>query len=293
LYCTLEPCAHTGRTGPCAPLVAAAGISRVVVATADPNPLAGGGGDLLRRQGVEFVSGVLADEARQMNAAFFSVVERQRPYVTMKVALSLDGFIAGEGGSPLALTAAPANRLVHRERAEVDAIAVGSGTVLADNPRLTARVAYRSRPLIRVVFDARLRTPAGARLLGTLDAGPVIIVTSEASLAERHASATALRTAGAVLLPLPVPHAVGAALRELVAHGVSSMVVEGGASLHRAFWQAGVVDRVQLFVADRSVGDKGLPWLEEPVLSAPRIGSRAAKPVGADVLLEGYVHGAH
>jgi diaminohydroxyphosphoribosylaminopyrimidine deaminase/5-amino-6-(5-phosphoribosylamino)uracil reductase len=211
----------------------------------------------------------------------------------MKIAVSLDGRIAGAGGTPVALTAAPANRIVHRERAEVDAVAVGSGTVLADDPRLTPRIAYRSRPLIRVVIDARLRTPPGARLFSTLDTGPVIIVTSERAMSASHGPAEALRAAGAVLLPSEAPHAVESVLRELVQHGVSSLIVEGGASLHQAFWDAGVVDRVQMFVADRVVGEQGLRWLDQPVMSAARVGGRTARPIGTDVLLEGYVHGTH
>lgn len=293
LYCTLEPCAHTGRTGPCAPAVADAGVRRVVIATGDPNPVATGGSALLRARGVDVVSGVLAAEARRLNAPFFSVVERGRPFVTMKVAISLDGRIAGPGGAPVALTGAAADRLVHRERAEVDAVAVGSGTLLADDPRLTPRVAFRQRPLTRVIFDARLRTPPSARILSTLEAGPVIIVTAETTTAARPAEARALASAGAVLLPIPDPRALEAALRELAGRGVSSMIVEGGAALHRAFWDAGLVDRVQIFVAERTIGDQGVGWLDEPVLSAGRVGARAARPVGRDVLLEGYVHGTH
>jgi diaminohydroxyphosphoribosylaminopyrimidine deaminase/5-amino-6-(5-phosphoribosylamino)uracil reductase len=238
------------------------------------------------------VPGVLAAEARRLNAPFFTLIERARPFVTMKVAISLDGGIAGKGGAPVALTGAAAGRLVHRERAEVDALAVGSGTILADDPRLTARGAHRFRPLTRVVFDTRLRTPPGARLFSTLDAGPVIIVTAERTVSAEHARAEALRASGAELLLLSVP-TVETALRELARRGISSLIVEGGASLHRACWHAGVVDRVQLFVADRVIGPHRVPWLEEPVMSAARIGERTARPVGVDILLEGYVHRAH
>ena len=291
LYCTLEPCAHAGRTGPCAPLVVAAGIRRVVVANRDPNPVAMGGVALLERHGIRVVSGVLAADGRRLNAPFFSLIERARPVVTMKVAISLDGGIAGGGGAPVALTGSAANRLVHRERAEVDAIAVGSGTILADDPRLTPRGAYRSRPLTRVVFDTRLRTPTSARLFSTLDAGPVIIVTGEgAVVAGDHADA--LRASGAVLLPLSSP-GIETALRELAAQGISSLVVEGGASLHRSFWHAGVVDRVQVFVADRVIGRGRVPWLEDPVMAVGGGVERTARPVGADMLLEAYVHRAH
>ena len=289
LYCTLEPCAHAGRTGPCAPLVVAAGIRRVVIANRDPNPVAMGGVALLERHGIAVVSGVLAADGRRLNAPFFSLVERGRPVVTMKVAISLDGGIAGGGGAPVALTGSAANRHVHRERAEVDAIAVGSGTILADDPRLTPRGAYRSRPLTRVIFDTRLRTPPSARVFSTLDAGPVIIVTGESAVAGLHAEA--LRASGAVLLPLSSP-GIETALRELAVQGISSLVVEGGASLHRSFWQARMVDRVQVFVADCVIGPGRVPWLEEPVMAVGGV-ERTARPVGADMLLEGYVHRAH
>ena len=181
LYCSLEPCCHTGRTGPCVERIVEAGITRVVVGVEDPNPLVNGGGiRYLRRHGVHVDVGVCRAEAARLNQAFFTLIGKHRPFVTLKVATSLDGRIAATSGRRTQLTSAPANRQVHLLRAEVDAIAVGSGTVLADDPLLTARGVHRSRPLTRVLFDTRLRTPPAARVLSTLDAGPVIIVTTEA-----------------------------------------------------------------------------------------------------------------
>jgi diaminohydroxyphosphoribosylaminopyrimidine deaminase/5-amino-6-(5-phosphoribosylamino)uracil reductase len=290
LYCTLEPCRHVGRTGPCAPLVADAGIARVVVATEDPNPAAGGGAALLRERGIPVTTGVLAAEARRLNAPFFSVVTRRRPFVTMKIALSLDGRIAAGAGVRTLLTGPAANRLVHVDRAEVDALAVGSGTLLTDDPLLTARVAFRQRPLMRVVYDRRLRTPPGARLFSTLAAGPVIIVTSGQRLASAEGRAAVLRSAGAELLGVDDAGGVAASLDPLAARGVSSLLVEGGVALHRAFWDAGVVDRVQMYVAGTVIGDDGVAWLPEPVMSSARVAARAARPVGNDVLLEAHVH---
>src|SRR4029450_2987356 len=124
-----------------------------------------------RSHGVEVCSGVLREAAERLNAPFFTVMRRKRPFITMKVALSREGFVAGRNRARVHLTGPAANRFIHRERAEVDAIAVGSGTVIADDPVLTARGAYRARPLVRVVFDRRLRTPPAARLLATVDAG--------------------------------------------------------------------------------------------------------------------------
>jgi len=291
LYCTLEPCRHVGRTGPCAPRVAEAGIARVVLATEDPNPVAGGGSALLRERGITVTTGVLAAEARRLNEAFFSVVTRRRPFVTMKVALSLDRKIAACAGARTTLTGAAATRLVHRDRAEVDAVAVGAGTVLTDDPLLTARGAYRHRALTRVVYDRRLRISPDARLFSTLGSGPVIIVTTAGLLAEADRRASALRSAGAEILATDDAGGVAASLEALAARGVSSIVIEGGAVLHRAFWDAEVVDRVQMYVAECVLGDDGVNWLPEAVMSAARITARSARPIGNDVLLEAYVHG--
>jgi diaminohydroxyphosphoribosylaminopyrimidine deaminase / 5-amino-6-(5-phosphoribosylamino)uracil reductase len=290
LYCTLEPCTHVGRTGPCAPLVAESGIARAVIATQDPNPVAGGGIAVLLSRGLQVSTGVLADAARRLNDPFFSLVLRRRPFVTMKVAVSLDGMIAGPGGATVALTGPHANRLVHRDRAEVDAIAVGSGTVLLDDPVLTPRVAYRRRPLTRIVYDTRLRTPPSARLFSTLSAGPVIIVTTADAAKNAARCAEALRGVGAELITLDGERSVISSLQALAQRGVSSLLVEGGTQLHRAFWDARAVDRVQMYVADRLVGDGGIEWLQEPVMSAGDLTNRSARPVGVDVLLEAYVH---
>nr|MBA2303083.1 RibD family protein [Acidobacteriota bacterium] len=178
----------------------------------------------------------------------------------------------------------------HRDRAEVDAIAVGSGTVLQDDPLLTARVAFRQRPLTRIVYDRRLRTPPTARLFSTLNAGAVIIVATARVVRDATPRAEALRTAGAEILVLDDGRSVVSSLEALALRGVSSVVIEGGAELHRAFWDARVIDRVQMYVADRVLGDDGVEWLQEPVMTATRVTERSARPVGNDVLLEGYVH---
>lgn len=290
LYCTLEPCSHHGRTGPCAPLVAGAGVARVVIATEDPNPVAAGGLALLRSRGIEVRVGVLEADARRLNLPFFTAVRYGRPFVTAKVAMSLDGCVAAEAGRPVRLTAAPADRLVHRQRAEVDAVAVGSGTVLADDPALTPRGAYRSRPLTRVIFDRRLRTARTARVLRTLAVGPVIIVASETAPSDAVGE---FEAAGVTVMPAAPGSSLVDVLRRLGALGITSMIVEGGPQVHRAFWDADLVDRVQIFVTDHTIGARGIPWLESRIMSSDRIGERSAVPVGPDVLLEGYVHRPH
>lgn len=292
MYCTLEPCTHVGRTGACAPRVAEAGLNRIVIASEDPNPVAAGGLAFLRNRGLDVRSGILADQAAKLNAPFFTCVRSGRPFITMKVAMSLDAMVAARLGERTALTGAKANRYVHRERAEVDAIAVGSGTVLADDPLLTARVAFRQRPLTRVVFDSRLRTPPAARLFSTLSDGPVIIMSNPQAAAAHPQAVAALQAAGATIRVIDDPRPLEASLQALAASSTQSMVVEGGPALHRAFWDAGLVDRVQILVTPRWIGEGGVRWLGEPVMNSSCIAWQASRHLGDDVLLEGYVHRA-
>jgi len=287
LFCTLEPCSHVGRTAACAPVVADSGLARVVVATGDPNPLVNGRGiDILRTRGISVTTGVMDAEARALNAPFLSVMLRKRPFVTMKVAMSADHRIAVRPGVRTPLTGATAFRLIHRDRAEVDAIAVGSGTVLADDPALTPRGAFRYRPLVRVVFDSRLRTPPDARLFSTLHAGPVIIVSTRATSDRNEKRGEWLADAGADIL---LAGTLGETLEQLAGRGISSMIVEGGTTLHQAFWDAGLVDRVQMYMTPHRLGADGLGWLPLPL---PGLGSITRKLLGADILIEGYVHRA-
>lgn len=291
LYCTLEPCCHTGRTGPCAPEIVEAGIARCVVATEDPNPLVAGGGIAhLRERGVEVAVGVGRAEAERLNRPFFTRITRQRPFVIMKVATSLDGRIAARRGVRTALTSAAANRLIHRQRAEVDAIAVGSETVIVDDPLLTARGAYRSRPLTRVIFDRRLRTPPRARVLSTLDAGPVIIMGTPSAADSEPDRVRALAAAGARVELLPQPATIRTALELLAFEGISSLVVEGGAALHGAFWTAGLVDGVDIYITPRALGQSGVEWVPFPVLSSGLVTEICTAPIGEEVRIQGYVH---
>ncbi|MBW8895172.1 MAG: bifunctional diaminohydroxyphosphoribosylaminopyrimidine deaminase/5-amino-6-(5-phosphoribosylamino)uracil reductase RibD [Acidobacteria bacterium] len=280
LYCTLEPCSHVGRTAACAPVVAEAGIARVVVASGDPNPLVNGQGlEILRQRGISVTSGVLDPDARTLNAPFFMVMTRRRPFVTMKVAVSADHRTAARPGVRTPLTGPAAARLIHRDRAEVDAIAVGSETVLADDPSLTARGAYR--------YDSRLRTPPTARLLSTLEAGPVIIMSTQSMVETARERAGALTAAGAEILPLEEGATLAGAVKRLASRGVSSMIVEGGVTLHRSFWDAGLVDRVQVYMTPHVLGPDGPEWLPFPL---PGLGPVATRQLGTDMLAEAYVH---
>jgi diaminohydroxyphosphoribosylaminopyrimidine deaminase / 5-amino-6-(5-phosphoribosylamino)uracil reductase len=295
LYCTLEPCSHTGRTGPCAPVVAQAGIRRAVIAIEDPNPLVQGRGlAYLRERGIAVTVGVEHAAAARQNAVFLTNLRLGRPYVILKAALSLDGRLAAARGLRTRLTGPAANRRVHRQRAEVDAIGIGSGTVLTDDPLLTPRGAYRARPLTRVVFDRRLRTPPSARVLSTLDAGPVIIVSTESACAAAPDRAERLRAAGALILA-PQADDIQSALRALDATGLRSVVLEGGAALHRAALDAALVDEVHVYITPVALGPEGVEWIGEGRMAWEALQDRRAVWLGEDVLVEGrvleHVHG--
>ena len=288
LYCTLEPCSHHGRTGPCVERIIDAGVSRIVVAVVDPNPSVSGAGiAYLRERGRRVDVGVRERAAGHLNEAFFTWVTQRRPFVTMKIAVSLDGRIAARPGARTALTSAAADRAVHRARAKVDAIGVGSDTLLVDDPVLTARGVDRTRPLTRVVFDRRLRTPTSARLLQTLSAGPVVIMTTVDSLTRWPTAVSDLRDRGARVEAVS-DGGVAAAMRRLGELEITTLLLEGGARIHRAAWVAGVVDRVQRFVAPVSLGDAGVPWLDEE-LKMMDLKDVTVHRYGPDVLTEGYV----
>lgn len=290
LYCTLEPCSHTGRTGPCAPLVTAAGIARAVIAIEDPNPLVNGGGlRYLRDRGVDVTVGVERARAAEQNAAFFTNVRSGRPYVILKAALSADGKLSAAPATRTFLTGPAANRRVHRQRAEVDAIAVGSGTILADDPLLTARGAYRGRPLTRVIFDRGLRTPPEARVFSTRDAGPIIVVSTKVSCADKLDAAGALSAAGARVLELE-GGGLADALRVLRQYDVATLVLEGGPTLHRAALDAGLVDAVNLYIAPALLGPGAVDWIGGGRLSWDSLTGGRATWLGDVVLVEGYVH---
>ena len=291
LYCTLEPCCHQGRTGPCVSRIVDAGVVRVVAAVEDPNPaVCGRGFSFLRSGGVAVDVGLAAQTAVELNLPFFTLMREGRPFVVLKAATSLDGRIAATTGERTQLTSAAANRHAHRVRAEIDAIGVGSGTILVDDPELTPRGAYRERPLIRVIFDRRLRTPPHARVLSTRDAGPVIIVTT-APAAERAGLRTRLEACGAQV-EVARDGTFRAALQRLAARQVGSLLLEGGAAVHAAAWDEGLVDYVRLYVTPHLIGGGGVALLPERAFSSADLRDRRIAALGPDVLIEGYVHGS-
>jgi diaminohydroxyphosphoribosylaminopyrimidine deaminase / 5-amino-6-(5-phosphoribosylamino)uracil reductase len=289
LYCTLEPCCHHGRTGPCVDRIVDAGISRVVVATEDPDPrVCGQGFRFLSAHAVHLEVGVCAEEAVMLNQPFFTLMREGRPFVVMKMATSLDCRLAEAPGRRTRLTSATANRHAHRVRATIDAIGVGVETILVDDPKLTARGVYRERPLTRVIFDRRLRTPPAAQVLSTLDAGPVIIITTPGGAACTE-QRRALDAAGADIV-VARNGTITAALERLGERRIGSLLLEGGATVHAAAWDEDVVDFARLYVTPHVIGPGGLSFVPARAFSPADLIDRRVEPLGPDILIEGYVH---
>jgi len=248
LYVTLEPCTHHGKTPPCVDGILAAGVRRVVVAARDPNPVASGGLARLAEAGVETAWGVQERAARELNAPFFFSFGAERPWVTLKLALSLDGAITDAARSRSWLTGASARAEVHRLRAGSDAIAVGIGTALNDDPALTVRETEPPRvPPMRVVFDRTARLPLDGALARSARSIPVVVL-AEAPPADR---AAALGAAGVEVLGSP---SLRDGLRALAARGVRSLLVEGGAGIAGALLGNDLVDRLIIFQAPVVLG---------------------------------------
>jgi len=269
-----------------------AGIARVVAAMTDPNPVVSGHGFAeLRAAGIAVEVGLLGEEAARLNRGFTLVQTQGRPQVIAKAATSLDGKIAAAPGVRTAITSAEANRRTQRLRGAVDAVGVGSGTVLADDPVLTARDCYRLRPLARVVFDRRLRTPAAARLFSTLAAGPVIIMTTADTLDQQPARAEALRTAGASLVAGTGD--LRTDLSALLAWDISTLLLEGGGALHAAAWQARVVDRMIVIVAPTILGEQGARMFDGMPVAMSQLIPVRVETLGPDAWMEADVYRDH
>ena len=292
MYVTLEPCSHYGRTPPCSEAILSAGIAHVVYAVADPNPSAAGGGRRLREAGVQVTTGVCADEAEELNRFFLHAVRTGRPYVVAKYAASLDGRIAARSGDSKWITGEAARNRAHELRHMVDAVVVGAGTVIADDPSLTVRLAIDepAHPL-RVVLDSTGRTPLECRLFSGELPGATLVAATQTLPAEREA---ALAARGVEVLRLPADQLgrvdVTALAQVLGARGVRSMMVEGGAAVHGAFFDANLVDEVWAFVAPVIIGGVAAPGPvggrgAETMAEALRIGKLQVESHGGDVLL--------
>jgi diaminohydroxyphosphoribosylaminopyrimidine deaminase / 5-amino-6-(5-phosphoribosylamino)uracil reductase len=270
LYLTLEPCAHHGRQPPCAEAILAAAIARVVIASDDPSEKASGRGPgILRDEGVEveFADGEEAAAARLLNQAFRKHARSGNPLVVMKLAMSLDGRVTSAGGDSKWISGEESRELVHRWRAESDAVCVGIGTALADDPLLTAREVGALRQPTRVVFDSEARLPLSSRLIASIDEAPLVVVASPRAPGERVGR---LEAAGAGVLVCDGGRSAQAAagLAELGRRGITGVLLEGGPTLAGSFLDAGEIDELRLFIAPIVVGGGGARPVVEGVGAA-------------------------
>ena len=295
LYVTLEPCNHVGRTPPCTEAIIRAGVRRVVAATRDPNPrVRGGGAAALTAAGIAVETGCLEAEARALNRAFLTAVERQRPHVTVKWAMTLDGRIAAFDRASHWITGEAARREVHQLRSQSDAVVTGIGTVLADDPALTVRLPEPwPREPYRVVVDSRARLPLDAALLATGSRARILAAVGEAAPPQRVA---ALESAGVTVLQCKSREGrvdVIDLCARLLALDVIAVLLEAGSELTGAFVQARLVDRVAAFVAPKLLAGAQAPAPAAgpglPLDAALQLAALTARPLGTDWLLEGDV----
>lgn len=298
-YVTLEPCSHHGRTPPCTEAMIAAGVARVVACHRDPNPgVPGRGLERLREAGIEVAAGFRVDDAVRLNLAFLTSAVHGRPAVTLKWAMSLDGRIATAGGESQWISSPRARRWALALREEHDAVVVGSGTALADDPRLTRRLGLAAGPGVRVVLDRRLRLAPAARMVSEIAAGggPVLVYTRACHRpGGRAARCRALEAAGATVVALAEP-SPAAVLADLHRRGVQSVLIEGGAGVHEAFVAAGLFDRVTAACAPVLIGGEGAPGPlggggAPSLAAAPRLEGLRTNRRGPDLILTAYREG--
>ncbi len=260
-YVTLEPCCHYGKTPPCTDALIEAGITRVVAAAVDPFAAVRGQGiKTLRDAGIRVDVGICRAEAEALNAPYFKLRRTGRPWVILKWAQSLDGKIATRSGDSKWITGEPARREAHRLRGRVDAIVVGMGTVLADDPELTCRHVRPRRIAVRIVLDSRLRIPRRCKLVRTARQAPVLIVTSAAALRRRKAEVAWLRAAGCEVIGLRALAGridLRALLDELGRREMTNVMVEGGGEVLGSFFDAGFADEAMVFIAPKLIGGRG------------------------------------
>jgi diaminohydroxyphosphoribosylaminopyrimidine deaminase / 5-amino-6-(5-phosphoribosylamino)uracil reductase len=292
VYVSLEPCSHFGQTPPCANALVAAGVKRVVIGCVDPDPRVSGRGiAILKRARIKVTAGVLEDEARRLNEGFIARLRLGRPLGILKLALSLDGRIAAASGDSRWISSRESRELVHRWRRECDAVMVGAGTVIADDPRLTCRIAGGRDP-VRVVVDARLRTSPAAHVYRQRSSAVTVLVTTPANFARarenyesRSVEVLAVAASGGTI-------ALDRLMLEFGHRGWCRVLIEGGANLAGSALSAGIVDRVAFFVAPKIIGAgssaiSGMKARE--VRDSVQLENLSARAVGDDWLLEGRV----
>lgn len=291
IYVTLEPCSHHGRTGPCARAIVKAGIKTAVIATLDPNPLVSGSGvQILQDAGIEVITGVREKEARQLNEVFNKYIVKKKPFVTLKAGITLDGKVASHTMNSKWITSEEARRDVHHIRHENMAILVGIQTALKDNPALTTRIPNGRNPL-RIVLDSTLKLPLDYQLV-TDGKAPTWIFTSERYNQEKKkqleaAGVRVFITKGASRVT------VSEVVRVLGEEGISSLMIEGGGNINAAFLEAGLIDKVVLYLAPKLIGGKDAPsFLEgtgfELMKDAVELSDTEIERIGKDFKFTGY-----
>ncbi|UNC93893.1 bifunctional diaminohydroxyphosphoribosylaminopyrimidine deaminase/5-amino-6-(5-phosphoribosylamino)uracil reductase RibD [Candidatus Contubernalis alkalaceticus] len=297
LYVTLEPCSHFGRTPPCTEKIIASGIKKVVVSVLDPNPLMNGGGvKILEEAGIKVKVGVLEEKARKINEVFFKFITTGLPFVTLKTAMSLDGKIATHKGHSRWISSEKSRQFVHRLRNQVDAVMVGIGTVLTDNPRLNTRLEGDEdvRNPLRIIVDSRGRLPLEARLIKYIADSPVMLVTTELAPPEKLESLSRL---GVQILKISGREG-RVDLKELIKvlgeRQIANLLVEGGSTLNYQLLQDGLIDKVMFFIAPKliggveaptPVGGEGVELMEDVF----HLFELQVKNLGEDILVTGYL----
>lgn len=295
LVVTLEPCCHVGRTPPCTDAIVRAGIRRVVVGMIDPNPLVNGRGvSRLREAGIEVVIGAREEECRALNPAYLKWRATGLPRVTLKSMVSLDGRVATASGESRGLGGPEEQRLVHRLRAESDAVLIGVGTVHQDNPLLTVRFVSVANEPWRVVLDSALRTPLDSRLVQTAAAVPLVIATTSRAAARAHEYASRGVTVWTFEEDADGRVPLEPLLRRLAEEGKLELLVEGGPTVHTAFLRAGLADQVAVGIAPILLGGASAPtWTgdlgQAALADGIEVGPLELRRLGRDVWLTGAI----
>jgi diaminohydroxyphosphoribosylaminopyrimidine deaminase / 5-amino-6-(5-phosphoribosylamino)uracil reductase len=295
LYINLEPCTHYGRTAPCAPAVIEAGVERAVIGMVDPNPLVKGKGvSSLRKAGMDVRVGILESDCRRLNEAFCKYIVKKEPFVTLKVAATLDGKMASRHGDSKWISNETSRRLVHRLRNEMDAVLVGVGTVLKDAPLLTPRIPGGRDPY-RVILDSRLKIPEEARVIGNSSSKTLIVTTGAAPRDKREK----LEKRGVRVIVVRSKEgrvSLRDCLSRLGKMGITSLLVEGGSQINGAFLDERLIDKFLLFLSPKVLGDsralgifggKGAAHLGESV----PVRELRVRKLDGDILIEGYMEG--
>ena len=296
MYVTLEPCNHQGRTPPCTEAIITAGISRVVIGMEDPNPkVAGKGIARLQESGIDTISGILEDECHRLNEAYIKYISSNTPFVTLKIAASMDGRIATHAGHSHWITNEKSRRYVHRLRDETDAILIGIGTLLQDNPKLTTRLPQKKgRNPYRIIVDSRLRTPLHAKIFGEDAKEKLILATS----CKKHNELKLYQDRVHHLLQIPANELgqldLKTLMNELARLEIMSVLIEGGSEISGSSVDAGIVDKICFFFAPLLIGGRGSTGMMGGqginfIPEAQRVKDLKIKRFGTDICIEGYL----